>query len=183
MSSARAVFGALIVFIAAAAGSSCTTDDEPGQACNDFSVCAPAATIKIDLPIFTFAAVQKASITVCRNDDCHVGSFSAINAPPSPLTGVGVALPSTLDGGAAPGPSALLMATNDMNSFWLQVFWPVTLGATPADGDKYSLTVRDESGAEVTGFDATVTKYAVAYPFGKDCPTTCQYVVLDRHTS
>src|SRR5579859_7512617 len=125
---------------------SCTEDNDPGQSCSDPSVCGPTASIEVDLPpsLQTFDHLVKASVTLCRNGDCVTGDFSSLNLPPSPNTGVPIALASTPDGGATSGATALLMATMN-NDYWLQVFWPNTLGGAAADGDTYTLTIDDVS--------------------------------------
>jgi hypothetical protein len=166
----------------ALAALSCTSDEDDSQACLDPSACGPAATIKLDLPpTMTFADIQQSTITLCRNDMCLTGAFATINAPPSQNAGVGLAIASTPDNGKAAGASALLMARAN-GSFWLQVFWPLDLGATPMDGDVYKVSVINAAGTDVTAFEMPAT-YDTTYPFGKECPTTCHSVVFDTHTS
>jgi hypothetical protein len=181
MALSRVVYGLCFVVASVVA---CTDDGEPGQACNDPSACAPLATIKVDLPpTLTFTDLQQSTVTVCRNDICLTGAFSAINAPPSPNTGVVVPIASGPDGGKTVGASTFVMATAN-GAFWLQVFWPLGLGGAPADGDKYKLTVKNGTGAEIVSPpEDTVTTYDVTYPFGKECPTMCSHVVFDHHTS
>jgi hypothetical protein len=184
MSSSRVIFAccALVAVV------SCTSDEDDSQACEDPSACGPTATIKLDLPpTLSFGDLEPSTITVCRNDLCFSGAFASINAPPSPNTGVGIAIASAVDGGVdgsaqGTGASALLMATQT-GTFWLQVFWPLGLGGAPADGDQYKVTVVDGTGMDViTPFEKAAT-YDTSQPFGKECPTTCQNVVFDEHTS
>jgi hypothetical protein len=165
------------------AATSCTEDDDPYQSCTDTSICGPIATIKLDFPsTLTFPDLEQSSVTVCRNDMCLVGTFGSINAPPSPNTGVGVAIASTPDGGKAAGTSALVMATAN-GDYWLQVFWPLGLGNAPADGDVYKVTVTNGVGVDIVHQEDTAMTYDISYPYGKDCPTTCSRVVFDHHTS
>jgi hypothetical protein len=172
----------VIFLLCAVAALSCTTDDDPSQACTDPSACGAAATIKLDLPpTLAFPYLATSTITVCRNDLCFMGAFATINAPPSPNTGVGLAISQAPDGGKTMGANALLMATQS-GTYWLQVFWPLGLGGAAVDGDKYKVNVTDGSGADVIApFEKTAT-YDTSYPFGKECPTTCQSVVFDEHS-
>jgi hypothetical protein len=161
---------------------SCTDDNEDSQACTDTSVCGAAATIKFDLPpTMTFADLEQSTVTVCRNDLCLTGDFASLNAPPSANTGVGIGIATTADGGKTNGASALVMATPS-GQFWLQVFWPLGVGAAPADGDTYKASVTNGAGTEVQSYTDVAT-YVVTYPYGKDCPTTCAHVEFDHHTS
>jgi hypothetical protein len=176
----RVIYG---IFIVAASMLACTDDSEPGQACTDTSVCAPAATIRLDLPpALTFTDLEQSTVTVCRNDVCLTGAFSSINAPPSPNTGVGVAINSGPDGGKTAGASALVRATQN-GAYWLEVFWPLGVGGMPAAGDAYKVTVQNGTGVEIVKTEDTAAAYDVTSPFGKECPTTCPHVVFDHHTS
>jgi hypothetical protein len=176
----RVIFAICAVLLAAV---SCTSDEDQAQACLDPSACGPAATIKLDLPpTLAFSDLAATTITVCRNDSCFTGAFASINAPPSPNTGVGIAVNGAPDGGAGGlGASALLMARPD-GTYWLQVIWPLGLGGAAVDGDRYKVTVADGTGADViTPFEKAAT-YDTSSPFGKECPTTCQSVIFDEHS-
>jgi hypothetical protein len=180
----RASLG-LFAFLAALSGTvACTTDDEQGVACTDPSACGPAATIQVDLPaaVQAFGQLVQSKVSLCRNGDCLVGDFASLNAAPAPNTGVPIVLTSTPDGGASAGTTVLLMSTADQ-IFWLRMFWPITLGGAPADGDVYSVTVLDRSGTAVLVKEFPAATYDIVHPFGNECPTICRHIEIDQHTS
>ena len=171
MSRTRA-FVQTVALVAAAVAASCSGDE---ARCTEIG-CTDGATIKVDLPL-SFAQVQKAKISVCRNDTCLAGSFADINAPPSPGAGVGFFV--NADPAAGTGADGLVMA-RATGSLWLQVSWRDS-GGSVADGDVYTVTVEDENAVKAVAFRGTAT-YATLFPNGETCPPSCRRAELDEHT-
>src|SRR6266496_778928 len=148
------------------------------QACTTLG-CGPIATIDTDCPL-TFEQLQKAKITVCRNDTCVQGGFSDLNAPPTADTGVGVFVPVDVDAATSAGIQVLVLASTQA-VLSLEISWPSYLG-DPKDGDMYSVMLQDEMAQTLLSVQETVAQYTLAYPNGQECGPECHQVSIDKRT-
>jgi len=157
---------------------SCSGGSNDKPACTEIG-CSSIATIQTDCPL-TFEQLQKAKLTVCRNDMCLQGGFADLNAPPSPGTGVGVFIPVDVNAATSSGVDVLVVASSQ-GVLSLQVDWPDYLG-TPQDGDTYRVTLENELAQMVLSVTETVPQYTASYPNGQACGPECHQVTIDKRT-
>lgn len=124
--------------------------------------CGNALQWSSDLPsTLDDADIAALSVEVCRNGECHVGEFAG-----QPSVSFATNAHALLSRG--PGRPWRLLVQFAM--------------AAPADGDLFTIRVRDSSGRVVAGLAETRVTYVQTRPNGPLDPTLCRHAIIDGST-
>jgi hypothetical protein len=156
-----------ISMAASAAGFGCGSQaiqgNQQNQGCSVVG-CLPNADINLPLPD---GADQGSQIMVCHNSACVTGAVPA--APATANEGTTISWSP-----AAADPQATVWRNTD-GTIRVEVQWyDVT---TTTDGDSYSVTVTDASGA-TSASTTKVATYTTSMPNGDGCPPICHTATL-----
>ena len=146
-----------------------------GCACTEVA-CSSGVAILVDVSL-SFDDLKKGQLTMCRNSTCLPVDLSKLGQPPTAGT------PAFWGSGTGNPEVSVLVSLGSNGGLSLSVSWSET-GSNPfADGDSYSLTVLDSSGATVISDTETAAAYQVDRPNGQFCAPVCQRATFDRPTS
>jgi hypothetical protein len=137
-----------------------------GAECSSIG-CAEAVDFEVPLPPADWSTIRGLRVRVCRNTTCASGTCASLPATPEDGVGYGVRLTG--------------WPKNEVIDTF--VYPPGTLAirlqeGPVKNGDRYTVTVTDATGATVTAFDKTAT-YTL-YEVGADsCGLVCTRAVFE----
>jgi hypothetical protein len=143
-----------------------------GRACTEIG-CGPAgrATVKADVPA-SLETMRTSTLTACWNDDCRSLSLATLSIVPEP-----VPFPS---GDNQPVNVVLVSAGGKQ---YLNVQFVSESQGIAHDGDRFRVTMKDASGAELLSIDDKLTHYSASTPNGPDCAPVCYDGTIDKRSS
>ncbi len=134
--------------------------------------CSSGVSITVDWPS-SYAELQSAQVTMCRNTTCLTVELSKLDQTPS----IGV-LAQAFSSFANPQMMVTVHAAADGN-LWLGAGWAESGDSPFSEGDVFTLIVVDASGNTVISETETVSAYQILRPNGPDCVPICQQASFD----
>jgi hypothetical protein len=135
--------------------------------------CYSGADISLTVPQVDWATTRTWRVEACRNSTCLSGTTDQLPGD-APTAGTGVSFYLAGDPSLVPGALPSVSMTAWQGSFEIQ--WVIASNGsdgTITDGDRYTVTVTDSSGAVVASIDRAVN-YTRLAPNGESCSPICQ---------
>jgi hypothetical protein len=126
--------------------------------------------VKADVPA-SLETMRMSTLTACWNDDCRSLSLATLSivAEPAPF----------------PGDNQLVyvVLVSTAGKQYLNVQFVSRSQAAAHDGDRFRVTMKDASGAELLSIDDKLTHYSASMPNGPDCEPVCYDGTIDKRSS
>jgi hypothetical protein len=150
-------YGYLLLAIAMTAGAMAVALSGCNLACAALG-CPSEVSAKVNLPTATVVGAQ---VVACRLDRCATATLPAPSGDHFMGVGVTFSKETPVQG----------FLWTDPGGIHLDVEWGIA-APPPRNGDSYTVTVIDSTGATLRAVEGTAT-YQTSHPNGDGCPPTC----------
>jgi hypothetical protein len=143
-----------------------------GHSCTEMGCAYPArTTVKTDVPA-SLETMRASTLTACWNDDCRSLSLAMLSIVPEP---------SQFPSGDNQPVNVVLVSAGGKQ--YLNVQFVSGSQAAAHDGDRFRVTMKDASGAELLSIDDKLAHYSASTPNGPDCEPVCYDGTIDKRSS